>query len=244
MKQKAKPESKIPTTQKNTNQKKKTAKADSLDVDGSLLKKNEFTLIIAGALVVTVIVFFLFFRSSGPGSDSIGGGSGNTEIKVGAGTAQGLEKRVAELEVALARLASSASDADDAASTGKGLTAVEERVNRLETAVTLKMDAMIERMAGLEKKMASISKRTPPPRPVAKASPPAASKKAPVKKKTVQSKKTVQVKKQTSLFHTVKKGETLWSISQKYNTTVQAVRKLNNLTPQDKIYPGNNILVR
>ena len=44
-------------------------------------------------------------------------------------------------------------------------------------------------------------------------------------------------------FHTVQKGETMWDISQKYKTTVATIRKLNNLSPEDKIYPGSNILV-
>lgn len=31
------------------------------------------------------------------------------------------------------------------------------------------------------------------------------------------------------IFHTVQKGDTLWNISQRYNTTVEALQKLNNL---------------
>ena len=50
--------------------------------------------------------------------------------------------------------------------------------------------------------------------------------------------------KKTNQFHTVQKGETLWSISQKHKTSVEAIRKLNNLTPEDKIHPGSNLLVR
>ncbi len=46
MKPKAKPASKISTTQTNTNQKKKVKSGEGLDLGTSLLKKNEFTLII------------------------------------------------------------------------------------------------------------------------------------------------------------------------------------------------------
>ena len=40
----------------------------------------------------------------------------------------------------------------------------------------------------------------------------------------------------TVLTYTVQKGDTLWNISQKYNTTVDAIKKLNNLT-------NNNIVL-
>lgn len=33
-----------------------------------------------------------------------------------------------------------------------------------------------------------------------------------------------------AVFHTVQQGDTLWNISQRYNTTVDAIKKLNNLT--------------
>jgi LysM repeat protein len=51
-------------------------------------------------------------------------------------------------------------------------------------------------------------------------------------------------RKPATRYHTVRKGETLYSISKKYNTSVNALRKLNHLSANDKIYPGTNILVR
>ena len=50
--------------------------------------------------------------------------------------------------------------------------------------------------------------------------------------------------KKESIFHTVQKGETLFSISKKYNTSVEALKKLNNLPANAAIFPGNNILVK
>lgn len=68
---------------------------------------------------------------------------------------------------------------------------------------------------------------------------------APAPEKKVQvAKKTADKPEKTNQFHTVQKGETLWSISQKYNTNVVSIRKLNNLAPEDKIHPGTNLLVR
>lgn len=237
MKQKPKPASKIPTTQKNTNQKKKVKPEGGLDMGSSLLKKNEFTLIIVGALVVTVLVFFLFFRSSDPEIADSSPSAGMSKVD------QGLETRIAALEVSLAKIASSPVQ-ESSKGSSKGVADLDQRVTRLETAVNLKLDSMIERMTRLEAKVAKkatvpVKKAAAKPTTVTKVSKP-----APVPEKAPVKKKAVQPKKKTSQFHTVAKGETLWSISQKYNTSVAAIRKLNNLTPNDKIYPGNNILVR
>lgn len=233
MKPTAKPQSKIPTTGKNTNQKKKVASQDPMDMDTSLLKKNEFTLIIAGALVVTVVVFFVFFWDSGKDTGPpVISGNGKAQVDTA------MEKRLAELEVTVARLSASQGTADGGESNdAKG--EFDQRLDRLETAMTLKMDALIGRLAKAEKRISELKQAASRPAPVvtkAPASKPA--EKAPV------TKKPVQQPKKASMFHTVKKGETLWSISQKYKTTVPAIRKLNNLSPEDKIYPGTNILVR
>ena len=239
MKPKAKPQSKIPTTGKNTNQKKQVTTQDSMDMDASLLKKNEFTLIIAGALVATMVVFFIFFWDSGEDSEkSVKPG----KAIAGSGVDAAMEKRVAELEVALARLTASggAVDGGDALSSTKGVAELGQRVDRLETAMTLKMDALIQRLAKAEKRIAQLKQVAARPVPVVTKVKPVSkpAQKAPVKKKPVQ-----QTQK-ASMFHTVKKGETLWSISQKYKTSVPAIRKLNKLSAEDKIYPGTNILVR
>ena len=41
-------------------------------------------------------------------------------------------------------------------------------------------------------------------------------------------------------YHVVKKGDTLYSIAKKYNTTVYALKIINNL-PSDKILIGQKI---
>lgn len=246
MKPKNKPVSKIPTTQKNTNQKKKEKNDDSMDMGGSLLKKNEFTLIIAGALVVTLLVFFLFFRSSDSQSDLTSPGKINGS-KIGGGEQTGLGDRISTLELAVSKLASSPSVGDLGMETGKAsgskpasIASIEQRVARLETTVTIKIDSLIGRMGKMEKQVASLKKRSTTSTPAVKTS------KTSIKKpvKTPTKKKVVQTEAKKSLFHTVQKGETLWSISQKYKTSVAAIRKLNNLAAKDDIYPGNNILVR
>jgi membrane-bound lytic murein transglycosylase D len=75
----------------------------------------------------------------------------------------------------------------------------------------------------------------------------------PNKKFAESSKKTIaRVHKETSLsdedakgfiIHIVRKGESLWSISEKYNVTVQELYKWNKLSNR-KILPGNRIRVK
>ncbi|HRD81851.1 MAG TPA: LysM peptidoglycan-binding domain-containing protein [Saprospiraceae bacterium] len=45
------------------------------------------------------------------------------------------------------------------------------------------------------------------------------------------------------MFHTVEKGDTLWNISQRYQTTVAAIRQLNNMT-NDSIQLGQRLRVK
>ena len=66
-------------------------------------------------------------------------------------------------------------------------------------------------------------------------------------KKTAESKKPEQkkiVKKITHLtYHEVKAKETLYQISRRYGLTVDDLRKLNRLTPEAVIHPGQKLIV-
>lgn len=230
MKFKSKPGAKIPTTQTNTNKKKEVdiASTPKPENNMSLIKKNEFALILFGALLLTVIVFFLFFKSSD--------GSKTIDLnKTTDASSVNLEDRMQVLENKFEALASSGND-DGMKNTDTQ--ALAQRVSRLETAFTVKFDSVIERIAGLEKNLAQLKDRSstvaPPAQKAVSPSPP--------KKTSHVAVKTPAEKK--GVFHTVQKKETLYSISKKYNTTVAALRKLNNLSETATIYPGDNILVQ
>jgi len=238
MKSKDKSVSKIATTQTNTNQKKKHKDPVSMGLGGSLLKKNEFTLIIAGALVVTIIVFFFFFRSSDSQTKNLPSLSGN-------GSFGSLEKRIGAIEKALEKFQTG--DMKDfisstAISTTE-LAPVQQKVSRLEASVSVKFDSLIERMGKLEQEISALKKKNTSRTQVKKATTSAKSSgKSQVK--TALKKPNVTSEKKAPIFHTVKKGETLWGISQKYKTSVADLRKLNKLSTTAKIYPGTNIMVR
>ncbi|MCP4718988.1 MAG: LysM peptidoglycan-binding domain-containing protein [Desulfobacteraceae bacterium] len=240
MKPKGKPGSKISTTQTNTNQKKNPKSPESMDLGNSLLKKNEFTLIIAGALVVTIIVFFVFFKGSGPKTEALPDSSSTGES---GGSFIELEKRIKAIESALKKF-----QAEDSLTPG-GLPAtpaelapLQQKVQRLETSASVKFDSLTERMGKMEKQIRVLNKRSSTVSTAKVAAPAKAPQKAPTK--TLVKKKAVVPAKKVSIFHTVQKGETLWSISQKYKISVANLRKLNNMSSNATIYPGTNILVR
>ena len=89
----------------------KEIRAQKLEQDalagGSLLKKNEFNMIIIGALAVTLVVFFVFFGFS----DSKKEPATDTAVKTA-----GLEKRIADLETLVESLKEKASSARPEAS--------------------------------------------------------------------------------------------------------------------------------
>ncbi|HKL01667.1 MAG TPA: LysM peptidoglycan-binding domain-containing protein [Desulfotignum sp.] len=232
MKQKDKPGVKNTAPQTSPNRKKKPAPSGPKAAGSSLLKKNEFTLIIAGALVATLVVFFLFFRTSDPQTPAVSSLPGET-------VPEDLEERLSSLESGLenmqAKLTFAVGDTNDA-SLEETLARIQQQVSRIEAAAQIKLDSLTERMGNLEQKLSSVSKMAAASSPVE--SQPADTK--PVVKKST----AVQEKKSSGIFHTVKKGETLWRISQQYNTTVAALRKLNNLDPGADIYPGTNLMVR
>ena len=264
MKKRPKTESKIPTTQTNTNRKKITGGPENGGLlESSLLKKNEFALILFGALLLTLILFFIFFRSpdlksdagSEPDSGQIANGRSQTTGETIAGTAPNdgqspsfadLENRIIKLEQAIARITASLGDeTGDVQDRPAGSDPVRERVSRLETAFGVKFDSLTERMDSLEKHIAALnqvtreaaSRNTRPPKKVTLSQTTGAGEKIPVKK---------SVKNQTkaAMFHTVKKGETLYSIGRKYKISIAQLRKMNNLSADAKIYPGNNLLIR
>jgi len=241
MKKKTTPESKNFSRDKNTNQKKNEPKVSAMEPGGSLLKKNEFTMILLAALVVTALVFFFFFRGpstrQNSGQDAVSSKGDNQAVP-------GFEDRISALEVSMAKLTSASGQNGNQVSP-RAVSDLDDRITRIERAVNLKLDTLIERLDKLEgrlKKMA-VAAPKPPSKPVVTSKPVVKKPAVPGKKVQVAKKKADKPRK-TNQFHTVQKGETLWSISQKYKTNVAAIRRLNNLAPKDDIYPGSNLLVR
>ena len=218
------PESKTQKTNINSNKKKTDKIQGSIKkIEPSALKKNEFALILFGALVLTIIVFFFFFRSSDTKTESI-------ETSTSITSFADFEKRIERLEQALETRENSSGSADSKITKGMAdIEPLKKRVTRLESAFSFKFDSLTERMNDIEKSVSGLKDK-----PVTAVAPKSIAKPAALVKK----------EKKASVSHIIQKGETLYKISKKYNTSVSALRKLNNLSIDAKIYPGSIIIIQ
>lgn len=250
MKSRSKLDSKIPTTKTNTNRKRDPEPGETGNlIESSLFKKNEFALILFGALLLTLIVFFIFFRSPGdtPSQDS------DKTILSGEQTTQkesvpDLEKRIQALEQAFLKTDQGTENNGASPKNSGTLDLVKERVTRLETAFGVKFNSLIERMGMIEKKLEALNKANDNSNNMVSEKSNASSvvkspEKASVPVKTA-TKKVAENQTKAAMFHTIQKGETLYSIGKKYNISVSDLQKLNKLTSKTTLYPGMNILIR
>jgi LysM repeat protein len=211
---------------KSTVNQKKTSKTPTPNTKPgtSLLKKNEFALILMGALLLTIIIFFFFFRSSDSKPEIVKQNLSQTSFL-------DLEKRIQNIEKALQIDKNPNSKVIKTKQNKTQDHQTNDRLSRLETAFSVKFDSLIDRMGKIEKNIAQFKTK-------------------PVKKiitKKVEPKAVIPVKKpvkKKSMFHTVQKKETLYSISKKYNTTIEKLRTLNKLSKNAKLFPGDNLLIR
>ncbi len=203
-------------------------KKDSSDkgLNPSLLKKNEFALILLGALLLSILIFFFFFRSSDTESEI-------AKQDVSAAPVTAFEKRIENIEKVLKIGADSRTKNVNTKESAVKINHLEDRLGRLETAFSVKFDSLIDRVGVIENRIAQL-KNKPVKTVVKKETAPEPAPAVPVKKAV----------KKKFVFHTVKKKETLYSISKQYNTTIDKLRELNKLSKGAIIYPGDNLLVR
>jgi len=102
---------------------------------------------------------------------------------------------------------------------GKKFELFVDRFDRFETSMSLKMDIINNELYASQKKGTKAAERKKPER-------------------TKISKKTTH-----PVYHEVKVKETLYQISRHYGLTVDGLRKLNRLTPEAVIHPGQKLIV-
>jgi len=221
----------------------------------SILKKSELSAIFIVAGLITVIVFFFFFRSSDDNGAEVSEVSvvqeasdevKEVEVPVTPVAVQSVEERIKTLEDLLKQK-------DLQAEANPSLDSYNARVERVEAALAMKFDIVANRLATLEKRIASLdTRRESSSRGQAKKAAPEkaqvakAVKKAPVEKASAPkaAKAVPKVVNKSQVRYTVKRGDTLYSISKKHNTTVDQVRAMNKLSPTAEIFPGENLVVK
>ena len=130
-----------------------------------------------------------------------------------------IEKRLALLEEKLGKINKIDEKLILLETQGKKFDLFVDRLDRFETSMSLKMDIINNELFTSQKK----------------------GKKAAESKKPEQAK--ISQKSAKPAYHEVKAKETLYQISRRYGITVDDLRKLNRLTPETVIHPGQKLIV-
>jgi len=130
-----------------------------------------------------------------------------------------LESRLEKLENRLANTGDTVQQSSAVSNSEKQFALLTERLDRLESDVNSKMDQILTTLKNRG--------QTPAQQPAPKAKKP-----QPQKKEA----KAAQAK-----IHKVQAGETLYRISQRYGIKIDQLRNFNNLGPNTKIYPGQEL---
>ena len=133
-----------------------------------------------------------------------------------------LESRLDQMEKKIAGVEEASPSTPDAFNPEQQFQQLAARLDRLEADINSKMDQIITALKSRK------GPSTQPPAPAAKAP-------RPEKK---------EEKADQPHTHKVQAGETLYRISQHYGIRVEQLRKINNLGPNTKIYPGQEIKLR
>jgi LysM repeat protein len=131
-----------------------------------------------------------------------------------------MEKRLALLEERLGKIDKIDEKLILLDTQGKKFELFVDRFDRFETSMSLKMDIINNELFTSQKR----------------------GKKAAESKKPEQTKISKKVAHPT-IYHEVKVKETLYQISRRYGLTVDELRKLNRLTPETVIHPGQKLIV-
>ena len=148
-----------------------------------------------------------------------------------------LEHRIDQLEERLARLNGINERVMLLEGQGQKFMNAVDRLDRFETAITLRMDIVAKELAGLQQTAdgKSMSSKQPDAGKAAMPLQPTAEPPAP---------SSAQAATEEPEFHTVIAGETLFSISRRYGLSVEELLKANGLDKEATIYPGQQLKIR
>ena len=153
---------------------------------------------------------------------SVFSGSGNKSYD---GDIQALGDRLARLEARLDEMEKNTLGAAQLEDLNKKNEQLKGRFDRMEAALALRMDVLASKMDNLSPVSSAGSVK-----PAAK----------PAQEKPV---KSAGAEASTARIHEVRSGETLFSISRKYDMTVDALMRLNGLSKSQAIHPGQKLKI-
>ncbi len=178
---------------------------------------------IVGAVLIILLVIF-----------NTGGESSIEEDRLFA-----LEDRLSLLEEKISELESLNNSAPGVDESIRKFELLEERMDRLDATIPTMLNQVRKGLTPLKQELAQLKQELAH----LKKAPPATRGKTTDTPNTV----TAPEKKKAAVYHLVKPGETLYSISKKYETpyqtTVKKLRGLNKLGEGDPIYVGQKLLI-
>lgn len=166
------------------------------------------------ALVVIIVIFFAVFPR-GSGQDVSG------EIEA-------LSDRLQQIEVKLDAVVPQGGGSDE---TRQDIELLKKSVLRLDTtdaSISLRIDRIAEDLATLKKEMEEVGNKSA----------------TATKSATTAAPSEKQQTASQALTYEVQAGDTLYSISHRHGLTVDLLRKLNDLSEQDTIHPGQKLKVK
>ena len=183
-----------------------------------------------GIVLLVIMIVTLVFFVSGARNASNTARIDELELRI-----QNIEKRV-----------SSVLEADEKVNKiweqAKTFEKFKERFNRSEASILLRMDHLATSL-DINRKMFEKTKNPAKNKIVPKKQKQAVSK-PPLKKLAQKIKKRPIHGTSKTIFHKIIKGETLYSISQRYNVSIADLRRINNLKKEAVIRPGQKLKIR
>jgi cell division protein FtsL len=179
------------------------------------LGKVPFLIVLLAAAIIALIVVLMMLLN--------GNGDALNTQKVAA-----LEARIQRLEESLDKYSAIDEKVTRIWEQAKSFEKFKDRFDRSEASTSLRMDHLTMSLEAIQKQLAAAN-RQPPPAPAAQES----------KEKSVE-----PVVSSKIVYHEVAPGDTLYSISKKYNMSLNDLRKMNHMEPNAVIVPGQKLIVQ
>ena len=232
------------SSRKNSKRRVKSEIIDSVNNPGAFfLQRYEIIIMLLGAGIISLLIFFVFVKPSG--ENNLFKTKKNNEPV----TIQDFQNQIDRLsnmvEKATFKENEKSNTATDKTASKEKPTSLSyaenaKRIERIEASLSIKYETLANRINKLERSIDRLSRKLDSYKKKSSSIVKKPSVKTSKKKET---KKTVSKKKQ-SIFHTVKKGDTLYSLSKKYGISIKQLEKINHLPKNANIYPGDNLLVK
>ncbi len=210
------------------------------------LQRYEIIIMLLGAGIISLLIFFVFLKPSGDNKIF------KTDKSNEPVTIEDFQNQIDRLSAMVEKAAlkenqvSGKKDKPDqrAENTKSAWADHEKRLERIEASLSIKYETLANRINRLERSIDKLNTRLDSIRKKTKV----AKKQASIRIVTKSSKKKETrkraAKKKEPVFHTVEKGDTLYSLSKKYGTSVRELEKINHLPKNANIYPGDNLLIK